>query len=96
MLRKDIVDDKTIQSSKRSVTSTKQKREVFSMRKFLQANKEIREAKEKYKVPNWVIAKELGVHEGTFGRWLRFELPPEKKARVKRIIEENKVNTDNV
>ena len=43
---------------------------------------EMREAK----VRQWQIADELGVCEMTLVRWLRHELPPDKKAHIRSII----------
>ena len=43
---------------------------------------EMREAK----VRQWQIADELGVCEMTLVRWLRHELPEEKKAYIRSII----------
>lgn len=39
-------------------------------------------------VKHWEIAEALGVSEITFSRWLRKELPIQKKERIKRVIEE--------
>ncbi|WP_409302328.1 hypothetical protein [Peribacillus sp. SCS-155] len=41
------------------------------------ANCDIRLAKGK--IPNWVLAQAVGVHEITFIRWMRTELDPETK-----------------
>lgn len=51
-------------------------------------NKEIRRAKGP--VPNWLIAEKLGIHENSFYRLLRQELPNEKKEEILKIIDELK------
>lgn len=38
----------------------------------------------------WRIAEQLGISEVTFSRWLRMELPPEKKELIKTAIREIK------
>ena len=35
---------------------------------------------------HWQIANAMGVHEATFSRWLRTELPTEKKEQIMHII----------
>lgn len=50
-------------------------------------NKEIRESAKQSGVSLWQIANELGISEPTMTRKLRFELEPEDKAHVIRIIE---------
>ncbi len=49
-------------------------------------NREIREAATKAGVKNWQIAEKLGMHEGTFSRKLRHELPQEEKQKIFDII----------
>jgi len=56
--------------------------------KYLLRNEEIRRAKGS--IPNWVIAEKLGIHENSFYRLLRQELPKEKKEEILKIIEELK------
>ncbi len=56
--------------------------------KYLMRNEEIRRAKDS--VPNWLIAEKLGIHENSFYRLLRQELPKEKKEEILKIIEELK------
>ncbi|PGR96904.1 hypothetical protein COC61_11035 [Priestia megaterium] len=56
--------------------------------KYLMRNEEIRRAKGS--VPNWLIAEKLGIHENSFYRLLRQELPKEKKEEILKIIEELK------
>lgn len=42
------------------------------------------------KVKQWQVAKQMGVSEFTFCRWLREELPPERHAQVMAAIDELK------
>lgn len=49
-------------------------------------NYEIREAATKAGVKNWQIAEKLGIHEGTFSRKLRHELPYDEKQKIFDII----------
>ncbi|EJR16205.1 hypothetical protein V7024_10760 [Bacillus sp. JJ864] len=44
----------------------------------------------KGKIPNWVIAEKLGVHENTIIRWLRSDLSIERKQRIITVIKEIK------
>jgi DNA-binding transcriptional regulator YiaG len=53
-----------------------------------QRNTDIREARGK--IPMWVIAERLGIHENTLRHWLRQELPHSKKSRILRVIEDIK------
>ena len=54
------------------------------------ANKDIREAIKSAGLKHWMVAKQLGVFDGTFCRWLRTELPAEKKAVIFTAIEQLK------
>lgn len=56
--------------------------------KYVVRNEEIR--REKGGVPNWLIAEKLGIHENSFYRLLRQELPQEKKEEILKIINELK------
>lgn len=56
--------------------------------KYHMRNVEIRSAKGS--VPNWIIAEKLGIHENSFYRLLRQELPKEKKEEILKIINELK------
>lgn len=51
-------------------------------------NQEIREAAKKNGVAFWKIAEKLGISEATITRWLRFELPDEKREKILGIIAE--------
>lgn len=50
-------------------------------------NKEIRKAARIADVPMWKVAMALGVSEPTIFRWLRTELPEDKKAAMMAAIE---------
>ena len=39
------------------------------------------------KIPQYRVAKEYGVHEVSFSRLLRGELPPQKKQQILEIID---------
>lgn len=51
------------------------------------ANAEIKQIARKHKIPQWRIALALGISEATLTRWLRVELPPDKKVHIEEIIE---------
>ncbi|RKI24271.1 hypothetical protein D7V82_18040 [bacterium 1xD8-6] len=51
-------------------------------------NKDIREYAKNNDIPLWRIASKLGINDGNFSRKLRTELPEEKKAEIKAIIED--------
>ncbi len=55
------------------------------MRRF--NNQEIREKIDKCGIRQFEVAAACGVSEFTFSRWLREELPPDKKERVEIAIE---------
>ncbi|WP_281077649.1 hypothetical protein [Catenibacterium sp. co_0103] len=44
-------------------------------------NLDIREALKNANMRHWVLADELGIDETTLSRWLRHELPKDKKDR---------------
>lgn len=54
------------------------------------ANAEIRELIRKKRLRHYEIAEALGVNEFTFSRWLRNELPDEKKREIVETIEQIK------
>ena len=56
------------------------------------ANLEIRTAMQKNKIPAWAIGTEIGVHENTILRRLRFELPEQEKQKYLTII--NKLSAE--
>lgn len=47
-------------------------------------NQDIKEAKRN--VPDWAIAEKLGISENSFYRWIRKELPSEKKEIIMQVI----------
>lgn len=51
------------------------------------ANEDIRRLEKKAGVPQWKVASKLGVCEATLVKRMRFELPPEQKAEIRRIID---------
>ena len=53
-------------------------------------NLDIREALKNANMRHWVLADELGIDESTLTRWLRHELPKDKKDRIMKIIESYK------
>jgi hypothetical protein len=55
---------------------------------MIKRNQEIHNAKGK--IPNWVIAEKLNIHESTFVRWLRQELPPASKEVIINVIKQVK------
>ena len=55
---------------------------------MIKANSDIRAALKSAKVPIWACAAEMGVHENTLLRKLRFELSEEDKGKFIQIINE--------
>lgn len=55
---------------------------------MLKRNEDIRNAKGK--IPAWIIAEKLGIHEKTFYSWMRYEMSEKKKKLVLKAIEEAK------
>lgn len=51
------------------------------------ANADVRMAAWSAGVPLWKVAVELGVNEMTISRWMRAELPVEKKERILTAIQ---------
>lgn len=49
-------------------------------------NQEIRSQAKENNIPLWKIADGLGITDSTFSKWLRKELPQEKKIKVLEII----------
>ena len=50
-------------------------------------NQDVRKAARIADVPLWKIADAIGVSEPTITRWLRHELPADKKQRILEAIE---------
>lgn len=55
---------------------------------YSKRNIEVRKAKGK--IPNWIIAEKLGIHENSLYRLLRQELSKDKKEEILSIIHELK------
>lgn len=54
----------------------------------MKANQDIREAMRANRLYSYQVADKVGVSEFTFTRWLRFELPEQKKERIFSAIRE--------
>ena len=54
----------------------------------MKANQNIRKMIETRRLKHCEIANKIGVSESTFCRWMRTELPPEKKAKIEKAIQE--------
>lgn len=50
------------------------------------ANAEIREILRKKRIRHYEIATQLGISEYTFCKWLRTELPPDKREEVLKAV----------
>lgn len=61
---------------------------LFLERKRYMRNIEIRELMQKYNISQWKLGELLGVCENTIQRWLRKELPEEKKQKILGAIDE--------
>jgi transposase-like protein len=55
---------------------------------FKKRNEVVQEAKGR--IPYWVIAERLGIHENTLQNWMKAEMEEERKDKVLRAIEEIK------
>lgn len=53
----------------------------------VKANAEIRDAAKRAGVPFWMIGQKMGVSEQTIVRWMRQELPAEKKQVMLKLID---------
>lgn len=53
---------------------------------MLKANTDVRKAFKEQSVPVWAVAAEMGVHENTVYRKLRFELTEQEKQHILSII----------
>ncbi|MEC3814160.1 hypothetical protein PNF30_16240 [Bacillus safensis] len=54
----------------------------------MRTNMEIRKAIENSGIFTWQIAKQLGVHENTFYRWMREEITGERREKVLAAIKD--------
>ena len=52
------------------------------------ANQDIRDYAAKKGVYFWEIAKALGISEPTMTRWMRVELPEDKRREIEQVISE--------
>ena len=52
------------------------------------ANEQIRRKAREENVPHWKIAERLGVCDTTFCKWMRTEMPKEKREKILAIISE--------
>lgn len=52
------------------------------------ANAEIRELLRKTRIHHYELAHALGISEGTLCKWLRTELPPDKREEVLKAVRE--------
>ena len=52
------------------------------------ANQDIRDYAAKKGVYFWEIAMELGISEPTMTRWMRVELPEDKRREIEQVISE--------
>lgn len=50
-------------------------------------NQELRNYIRKHGVRHWELAKELGISESTFCRWMRSEFTPEEQEAIKRATD---------
>lgn len=73
---------------KNRVAQRNHEMEVFKV------NNEIIRAMNQARVYRWEIAEKLGISEPTFYRWLRRELPPEKRESVLQAIEQIKAQRE--
>lgn len=55
---------------------------------LLHRNTDVREARGK--IPFWLIAEKLDVHENTLRNWMKKELPPHKKKEILAAVAEIK------
>ena len=62
--------------------------------KVKQCNQEIRKLMKDKVISQWMLADWLGVSENTVNRWLRHELPEEKRKRIIEIIKRKEAGRD--
>lgn len=53
-------------------------------------NRNVELKRKKGKIPYWMIAEKLSIHENTIVRWFRQEMDTQKKERVLQAIKEVK------
>ena len=69
----------------------RQQKMMLTGRRVNMTNQEIKTLIKQKRLRQWEIAKELGVSEFTFSRWLRTELPDAKKKKIVDVIEHMRV-----
>ncbi len=57
-------------------------------------NEQIRTAMHRSGVRQWEVAEKLGISEFTYCRWLRTELPKDKKVQILQAIKDVKAKHD--
>lgn len=55
---------------------------------MVRSNQEVRNLIKKSGVRHWMLASQIEVSEQTLCRWLRHELPPEKKQKIIAAVNE--------
>jgi hypothetical protein len=53
-------------------------------------NLDIRQQIKETGLPLWVVADRMGIADTTFSKWLRKELPEDKKAEIQQVVSELK------
>lgn len=54
----------------------------------VKANSDLRDCLYNARIPLWMLADSMGVHENTVIRWLRRPVTPEHRERIERAVEE--------
>lgn len=52
------------------------------------SNAEVRQSIAENRLLKWEVAEKIGITDSQFSRWLRRELPPDKRERVLQAIEQ--------
>lgn len=73
--------------------NNKQKSKGYAI--VVKKNNDVREAVKRSGVCHWMIAERLGIADTTFSRWLRKELPPNRKIEILAVINELKQEIEN-
>lgn len=53
----------------------------------VKANSDLRDCLYNARIPLWMLADAMGVHENTVIRWLRRPVTPEHRERIERAVE---------
>jgi hypothetical protein len=64
------------------------------VKKVKQANEDIRREARLANVPQWQLAEAMSMHENQYYIFMRHELSPEEKAKIRGIIERLKEKED--